>query len=97
MRNQIGKSGAPTEDEAKYLRLARGMRAVAATLIVGGIVIAAITAPSASLSSPDDVVGPADSQATGLPLVNPATDSILAPGQQDPALKRVDGVTDPYG
>ena len=42
-------------------------------------------------------MGPADSQATGLPLVNPATDSILAPGQEDPALKRVDGVTDPYG
>lgn len=98
MRNQFGKFGDMTEDEARYLRLARGMRAVAATLIVGGIVIAAIDmAPSASLSSPDDAVGPADSQATGLPLVNPATDSILAPGQEDPALKRVDGATDPYG
>lgn len=96
MRNQSRKFGDMTEDEARYLRLARGMRAVAATLIVGGIVIAAITAPSASLSSPDDAVGPADSQATGLPLVNPATDSILAPDHDDPALKRVDGVTDPY-
>ena len=97
MRNQSRKSRDMTDDEAKYLRLARGMRAVAATLIVGGIVIAAIMAPSASLSSPDGAVGPVDSQATGLPLVNPATDSIQAPGQEVPALKRVDGATDPYG
>ncbi len=50
----------PIDDGAKSL--ARGMRAVAATLIVGGIVIAAMDMASiASRLSAPDAVGPPDS------------------------------------
>jgi hypothetical protein len=86
----------------RAIRLARGLRAVAASLIVGGIVIAAFdTAPTVGRSTPRDAgVDPVENHATGVPLVSPTQESpVSAPAAQDddPALSRVEKSMESHG
>ncbi len=63
MRVHLSKFQPPTDDEIRYVRLARGLRAIAAALVVGGIVVAAFeTAPPAQRVRPTDVT-PEDARA----------------------------------
>jgi hypothetical protein len=99
MHADLSKVPDPSEDDIRNARLARGLRAVAATVIVGGIVIAALdtTAP-VPRNAPRDSIDQVDSTASGVPLVSPAAD--VAPrisGQEDPALQRVDKAMEQHG
>jgi hypothetical protein len=102
MRNRMYQGTHPSEEAMRNTRLARGLRAVAATLIVGGIVIAAFdTAPTAGRSTPQGTgVDPVESDATGVPLVNPTRESpVSAPAAQDDdrALGRVEKSMESHG
>ena len=57
MRFHMNKSLPPTDDEIRYVRLARSLRAVAAALVVCGLVIAMFEA-----STPAQRVRPTDNQ-----------------------------------
>jgi len=55
MRVHLSRFQPQSDDENRYLRLARGMRAIAGTLVVGGIVVATFeTAPPAQRVRPTD-------------------------------------------
>ncbi len=84
-----------TNEEILNARLVRVLRAVAASVIVGGMVIAALDmAPQPSGSpSADGIEG---SSSSAVPRVGPASEEGLMPatGQEDPALKRTDGAAE---
>jgi hypothetical protein len=86
------KQSLQTDEQMLNARLARGLRAVAASVIVGGMVIAALDmAPQPSGSASGNEIDRSSSSA--IPRVSPASDEGLMPstGQEDPALKRADG------
>lgn len=80
-----------TDDEMRTVQMARGLRAVAATVIIGGIVIAALdTAPTTEReTSRDAIADPAASSAIGIPLISPEP-SAPASGELEPALERIE-------
>lgn len=80
-----------TDDEMRTIRLARGLRAVAATMIVGGIVIAAIdTAPTAEHEmSRVELAEPATNLANGAPLSS-AEPSAPGSRESEPVLERIE-------
>lgn len=61
MQADFNRISIRTDEETRTVRLARGLRAVAATVIIGGIVIAAVdTVPTMERStSRDDTADPA--------------------------------------
>jgi hypothetical protein len=101
MRNQMNQSTYPSEEAMRNTRLARGLRAVAATLIIGGIVIAALDdGVSSSRVMPGDVpIGQTDSTGTAAPLVRPAAGAPTSrPADvDDPALGRLDRAMEQHG
>jgi hypothetical protein len=89
-----------TPDELRTLRLARGLRAVAASVIIGGIVIAALdTAPRPAQFVPHEVTPEMDSGATAVPL--PSGPSEAVPGNADsasePVLQGANAAMEPHG
>ena len=101
MRNQTNRSNYPSEEEMRNTRLARGLRAVAATVIVGGIVIAAFDSGlSSSRGSPGDApIGQAGATGTAGPLGSPAPDAPTSrpSDADDPALGRLDRAMEQHG
>jgi hypothetical protein len=100
MSNDYGSSTQGPEDTIQSTRLARGLRAVAATLIVGGIVIAALeTGEPVSRSVPGDTPfsqirsGAATGEATPT-AVSPTTPPSLG---ADPMLERLDRAMEQHG
>lgn len=96
--NPMTQQSFQSDEEVLNARLARGLRAVAASVIVGGIVIAALDmTPQPSGSAPQDGIERSSSSAA--PRVSPASDAGPMPstGQEDPALKRTDGAVEEHG
>ena len=98
MRVQLSKFQPQSDDEMRYLRLARGLRAIAAALVVGGIVVATFeTAPPAQRVRPTDatpeearayaVVEPHAAMATAAPAAQAV---VAAARDAEPASARVD-------
>lgn len=85
-----------SEEEVRNARLARGLRAVAASVIVGGLVVVIVetmvpTSRSVAINAP---AIPAPARA--MPLATPAAlpEAAPAPGDIDPLLRRMEeGVT----
>jgi hypothetical protein len=75
----------------RTMRLARGLRAVAATVFVGGIAIAALdSGPTAELGlSRNATTDPAGSPAIGAPLFSAEPSSPASP-ELEPALERIE-------
>lgn len=101
MRNQTNRSNYPTEEEMRNTRLARGLRAVAATVIIGGIVIAAFDSGlSSSRVTPGDApIGQAGATGTAAQLGSPAADAPTSrPADvDDPGLGRLDRAMEQHG
>jgi hypothetical protein len=101
MRHQVNQSTYPSEEAMRNARLARGLRAVAATVIVGGIVIAAFDSglPSSRVAPGDGPIGPAGASGTAAPIVSPAADAPTSPPAvvDDPALGRLDRAMEQHG
>jgi hypothetical protein len=95
MQADFRKLSIRTDEEMRTMRLARGLRAVAATVIVGGIVIAAFdTVPTAERElSRDAIADPAGSPAIGAPLFSAAR-SAPASREVEPALERIERSTE---
>lgn len=76
MRKLMNPGTYPAEEEIRNARLARGLRALAATLIVGGIVIAALDngIPSSRAKRGEAPVGQFNSDGRVAPRVGPAAD-----------------------
>lgn len=94
MHDDHSEIALPSEEEMRNVRLARGLRAVAASVIVGGLVLVAIetmlpAGRSVAINAPE-IQAPARS----LPLVTPAAarpDAAPAPGDiTDPLLRRIE-------
>jgi len=86
----------PTDEEMRNLRLARGLRAVAATLVIGGIVLAALDTSHEAHSGRRDAADAIVDTATGVPLMGP-TDTSPATGREDPALRQIDHAMENHG
>ena len=73
MKADFSRIPMQTDEEMRAVRLARGLRAVAASVIIGGIVIAAFEAdPTAERSTSRGAgVVAAEDSATGVPLASP--------------------------
>jgi hypothetical protein len=91
MQANFSKISMQADEDLRMVRLARGLRAVAATVIVGGIVIAAFdTAPPTERStSRDATADPAGNSAISAPLVSPEP-STPASRKSEPALDRIE-------
>ena len=96
MRVDLRRSHPLSDDEIRYVRLARGMRAIAAALVVGGIVIAIFeTAPPAQRARPTDAA-PEDARAyafvepyAAIAIAAPAAQAVVAARNVDPAQARL--------
>lgn len=97
MHHDFRRAQLPSDDEIRNIRLARGLRAVAATMVVGGIVLAAFDSPHAPRSVPRDASEAVVDYATGIPLVSPASDITPAGSADDPALRQVDHGMENHG
>jgi len=101
MRNQTNRSNYSSEEEMRNTRLARGLRAVAATVVVGGIVIAAFDSglSSSGVTPGDAPVGQAGATGTAAPLISPAADAPTSRPAvvDDPELGRLDRAMEPHG
>jgi hypothetical protein len=102
MQADFTKISQQSEDEMRTVRLARGLRAVAASVIVGGIVIAAFEAdPTAVDSTSRGAGGDAEENfATGVPPVSPTQASPLsAPASREiePVLERIERSMEHHG
>jgi hypothetical protein len=97
MHHDFRRAQLPSDDEIRNIRLARGLRAVAATMVVGGIVLAAFDTTHAPRNVPRDASEAVVDYATGIPLVSPAPDVAPASGADDPALRRVDHAMENHG
>lgn len=100
MRNPIGSSMHMAEDTLQSTRLARGLRAVAATLIVGGIVIAALeTGGPESRTAPGDGASSAIQPGAATGVVTPTAISPAArpAGGAEPLLDRIDRAMEQHG
>lgn len=98
MRVDFSRFQSPSDDEIRYVRLARGMRAIAATFIVGGVVVTMFeTAPLAPRARPTDAT-PEDARAyaiaephAAMAAAAPAAHAdVAAARDSDPALARHD-------
>ncbi len=101
MRNRTNRSNDASEEEMRNTRLARGLRALAATVIVGGIVIAAFEngLSSSRVAPGGGPIGRAGATDTAAPLVSPAPDAPTAPPAivDDPSLSRLDRAMEQHG
>jgi hypothetical protein len=101
MSNPTNRNSYPSEEEMRNTRLARGLRAVAATVIVGGIVIAAFDngLSSSRVAPGDGPIGQAGANDAAAPLVSPAADAPTSPPavEDDPALGRLDRAMEQHG
>jgi hypothetical protein len=96
MRVDLRRSHPSSDDEIRYVRLARGIRALAAALVVGGIVIAIFeTAPPAQRDRPTDAA-PEDARAyafvepyAAMAIAAPAAEAVGAARTVDPAQARL--------
>lgn len=97
MRVDLRRSRPSSDDEIRYVRLARGMRAIAAALVVGGIVIAIFeAAPPAQRARPTDTA-PEDARAyafvepyAAMAIAAPAGQAVVTARNVDPAQARLD-------
>ena len=91
MQADFNRISIRTDEEMRNVRLARGLRAVAATVIIGGIVIAAFdTVPTTEREmSRDAIADPAGSSAIGVPRVSPEL-SAPASRKLEPPLERIE-------
>ncbi len=98
MRADLSKFQPQSDDEIRYVRLARGMRAIAAALVVGGIVVATFeTAPPPQRVRPTDAT-PEDARAyavvephAAMATAAPAAQAVVAAARDtDPAHTRLD-------
>lgn len=104
MRVDFSQFQSPSDDEIRYVRLARGMRAIAATFIVGGIVVAMFeTAPPAPRARPTDAT-PEDARAyafvephEAMAIAAPAARAVAATRDTDSAQTRLDRGKDHRG
>ena len=101
MYSSMSQSTHPSEEAMRNTRLALGLRALAATVIVGGIVIAALDngVPSNRAMPGGAPIGQVDLYGTAAPLVTPATEAPAsrATGAEDPALGRIDKAMEQQG
>lgn len=101
MRSQTKRSNYPSEEEMRNTRLERGLRAVAATVIVGGIVIAGLDGGLSSSRVAPGVapIGQVGATGTAAPLVSPAADAPTSrpSDADDPALGRLDRAMEQHG
>lgn len=97
MRTHFSTTPGWSDEDLRLKRMAHGTRAVAAAVIVGGIVIAAFE----STSAPDHArvleAAPAASDFTrGEPAAG-APNVVPAAGETDPALRRLDRAMESHG
>ncbi len=102
MKADFSRIPMQTDEEMRAVRLARGLRAVAASVIIGGIVIAAFEAdPTAERSTSRGAgVVAAEDSATGVPLASPtqvAPVSVPASREIEPALERIERSMEHHG
>ena len=97
MRVDLSKPQLPSDDEIRHVRLARGMRAVAASLVVGGIVVATFeTAPPTQRVRPTNAT-PEDARVyavfephAAMATAAPAAQAVVAAARDtDPAHARL--------
>lgn len=92
MKADLNRMSLRTEEEMRNARLARGLRAVAATVIIGGIVIAAF-----ETTVPERPTSP-----TALPVLGTSTSSeptgvMTPPSVSEPLLDRIDRTMEQHG
>lgn len=100
MSNPVDSSMHTADDTLQNTRLARGLRAVAATLIVGGIVIAAMeTGAPESRTAPGDGASSVIQPGAATGVVTPAAISPDArpAGGAEPLLDRIDRAMEQHG
>lgn len=95
MHHDVRQAGQFNEEAMRNVRLARGLRAVAATLVVGGIVLAAVDMRDAPRSAPREAIEPASEYATGMPRVSP--EALPAPRADEPLLRQIDHAMEMHG
>jgi hypothetical protein len=91
MQADFSRMSIRTEEEMRTMRLARGLRAVAVTVVVGGIAIATHDAvPTTELEFlRNAMTDPAGSPAIGAPLFS-AEPSASASRELEPVLERIE-------
>jgi hypothetical protein len=91
MQTNFSRISMRADEDLRMVRLARGLRAVAATVIVGGIVIAAFdTTPTTErLTSRDVIADPAEDSATSVPRISPER-SAPSLREIEPDLERIE-------
>lgn len=98
MQTNFSRISMRADEDLRMARLARGLRAVAATVIVGGIVIAAFDTapPTERLTSRDAIAEPAGDSATGVPRISPER-SAPSSREIEPDLERIEQSTEHQG
>jgi hypothetical protein len=96
MRNHITSTPGWSDEDLRLKRMAHGTRAVAAAVIVGGIVIAAFESAPTTDRARVHEAAPASSDFTG---GEPAGAAGVVPsaGEIDPALRRLDRAMESHG
>lgn len=92
MRNDLSNFGR-NDEELRNARMARGLRAVALSLVIGGIVLAALDTTHAPRGEQRDAADAIVDTATGVPLVSPTS----RPAGDEPALRQVDHAMEGHG
>ena len=98
MRSKLSTTPNWSDDDLRLKRVAHGTRAVAAAVIVGGIVIAAIeSAPTSNRFHALDATSAATEFSTGESATGAAASAVPEVQETDPALQRVDQAVEHRG
>ena len=98
MRAKLSTTPNWIDDDLRLKRMAHGTRAVAAAVIVGGIVIAAIeSAPTSNRFHALDATSAATEISTGESAAGAAASAVPEAQESDPALQRVDQAVEHRG
>lgn len=93
MHSNDSEIALPSEEQMRNTRLARGLRAVAASVIVGGLAVVTFETMVPASRSVAANVPTTTAPARGTPLVTPAAtlpDVTPAPRDADPQLQRIE-------
>jgi hypothetical protein len=92
MQADFSRMSLRTQEEVRNARLARGLRAVAATVIIGGIVIAAF-----ETTVPERPASPAVLPVLGIGTTSDPAGLLAPPSGSEPLLDRIDRTMEQHG
>lgn len=92
MQADFNRMSLRSDEEMRNARLARGLRAVAATVIIGGIVIAAV-----ETTAPERPASPAALPVLGTGTASDPAGVKVPPSGSEPLLDRIDRTMEQHG